>query len=97
LERRGVEVREIVNAVFDAGYPYEMAGLVFYAFFLYMVRRQNSLRYTQRTRVLTIVAAIGLVGVVPFHYARNGAAIAIVLLLGLASLASAFVDARAKR
>ncbi len=84
-----------MNAIFDAGYPYEMAGLVFYAFFLYMVRKRNRLRYTQRTLVLTIVAAIGLVAVVPLHYARNGALVAIVLLLGLASLASASVDARA--
>jgi hypothetical protein len=86
-----------VNAIVDAGYPYEIAGLVLYAFFLYMTRKRNGLRYSQRTRVFTIAAAIGLVGVVPFHYARNGAAIAIVLLIGLASLASAFVDARAGR
>jgi hypothetical protein len=86
-----------MNAIFDAGYPYEIAGLVFYAFFLYMTRKRNSRRYSQRTRVFTIAAAIGLVGVVPFHYARNGAAIAIVLLIGLSSLASAFVDARAGR
>jgi hypothetical protein len=86
-----------MNAIFDAGYPYEMVGLLFYVFFLWMVRKRNSLRYTQRTRVFTIVAAIGLVAVVPLHYARNGAAIAFVFLLGLVSLASAFVDARANR
>jgi hypothetical protein len=84
-----------VNAVFEAGYPYELAGLVFYVFFLYMVRKRNSLRYSQRTRVLTIAAAIGLVGTVPLHYARNGAAVAIALLLGFVALASAFIDARA--
>ncbi len=83
-----------MNAVVDAGYPYEIAGLVFYVFFLYMVRKRSGLRYGQRTRVLTIVAAIGLVGVVPFHYAQNTAAIAIVMLLGLAALVSAFIDAR---
>ena len=83
-----------MNAVFDAGYPYELAGLVFYAFFLYMVRKRNSLRYSQRTRVLTIVTAIGLVGVVPLHYARNGAAVAVAVLLGFAALVSAFLDAR---
>jgi hypothetical protein len=86
-----------VNAILNAGYPYELAGLVLYAFFLYTTRKRNSLRYTQRTRVFTISAAIGLVGVVPLHYARNGAAIAIALLLALASLASAFVDARVGR
>ena len=85
-----------MTAIIDAGYPYEIAGLVFYVFFLYMVRRRSGARYAQRTRVLTIVAAIGLVGVVPLHYARNATAIAVVTLLGVASLASAFIDARAK-
>jgi hypothetical protein len=86
-----------VIAVLDAGYPYELAGLVFYAFFLYMARKRNGPRYSRRTRVLTIVAAIGLVAVVPLHYARNGAAVTFFALLGFASLASAFVDARANR
>jgi len=86
-----------MNAVLDAGYPYELAGLVLYAFFLYLTRKRNRSRYTQRTRVLTIVAAIGLVAVVPFHFAGNGAAIAVVSLLGLAALGSAFLDARALR
>lgn len=85
-----------MNAIFDAGFPYELAGLVFYVFFLYMVRKRNSGRYGQRSRVLTIVAAIALVGVVPLHYARNGAAVAIAVLLGLAALTSAFIDARAR-
>ena len=85
-----------MSAIIAAGYSYEIAGLVLYIFFLYMVRKRNGVRYTQRTRVLTIVAAIGFVGVVPFHYAGNAGALAIVMLLGLGSLASAFIDARAK-
>jgi hypothetical protein len=85
----------MISAI-DAGYPYEIAGLVFYVFFLYMVRARGRPAYSQRTRVLTIVAAIGLVGVVPFHYAGNIAVLAIVLLVALASRASAFLDARAK-
>lgn len=84
-----------MSAIVDAGYPYEIAGLVFYVFFLYMVRSRKGARYTQRTRVLTIVTAIGLVGVVPFNYAHNPAAIVVVLLLGLASLGCALIDARA--
>ncbi len=83
-----------MNAVLEAGYAYELAGLVFYVFFLMMVRKRAGFRYAQRTRVLTIVAAIGLVGVVPFHYGGNSTAIAIVLAIGLAALASAFLDAR---
>ncbi len=85
-----------VTAVLDAGYAYELAGLVFYVFFLMMVRKRSGWAYSQRSRVLTIVTAIGLVGVVPFHYAHNPAAIGGVMLAGLAALASAFLDARAK-
>jgi hypothetical protein len=86
-----------VNAIIDAGYPYEVAGLVFYVFFLYMIRKRGGVVYSPRTRVLTIVTAIGLVGVVPFHYAHSGAAIGMVLVLGLGALASAFLDARPTR
>jgi nitric oxide reductase large subunit len=85
-----------MNAIVEAGYLYELAGLVFYVFFLYMVRRRTRLRYTQRSRVLTIAAAIGLVGAAPFGYAHNGSAVAFVLLLGLAALGSALIDARTK-
>jgi hypothetical protein len=85
-----------VTRVLDSGYTYEIAGLVFYVFFLYMVRTRRGPAYSQRTRVLTIVAAMGLVGTVPFRYADNVAVLAIVLLIAAAALASAFVDGRAK-
>jgi hypothetical protein len=86
-----------VSRVIAAGYPYEIAGLVFYVFFLFMVRKQSGLRYTQRTRILTIVAAIALVGVVPFHYGGSASANVALLLLGMGALVSAFIDARAGR
>jgi hypothetical protein len=86
-----------MNAIIEAGYPYELAGLVFYLFFLYMVRKRKGVIYSQRTRTLTIMTAIGLVGVVPFHYAANVAAIATIMLIGLAALFSAFRDARPSR
>ncbi len=85
-----------MNAVLEAGYGYELAGVVFYVFFLAMLRKRAGFQYAQHTRVLTIITAIALVGVVPFHYGHNPTAIGCVLLLGLASLASAFIDARAK-
>jgi hypothetical protein len=85
-----------VNALLDAGYPYEIAGLAFYVFFLAMVRKSTKGRYAQHTRVLTILAAIGLVGVVPFHYGRNPAIMTIVTLLAAASLVASFVDARSR-
>ena len=85
-----------MNRIIAAGYPYEIAGLVFYVFFLAM-QRKGGQRYSQRTRVFTIVAAIGLVGVVPFHYAANTFAVEALLLLGLAAVVSAFFDRRALR
>jgi hypothetical protein len=83
-----------VNRIIAAGYPYEIAGLVFYVFFLFMVRKQSGARYSGRTRILTIVAAIALVGVVPFHYGGNASANVLLLVLGLGALGSAFIDAR---
>lgn len=84
-----------MNAAFDAGYVYELAGLVYYVFFLILMRRGNVGRYSQRTRVLVIVAAIALVGSVPFHYATSGVAAAVMIALGVAGVVSAFIDARA--
>jgi hypothetical protein len=86
-----------MSAIVDAGYPYEIAGLVFYVFFISMTRRAGGPRYAQHTRVLTIAAAIGLVGVVPFHYAGNPAVMFVVLLIAVAALVSAFLDARGAR
>ncbi len=83
-----------MKAILESGYLYEIAGLIYYVFFLAMVRRRGGVRYAQRTRVLTICAAIGLVGVVPFHYAANITVMTVVVLIALAALASAFVDAR---
>jgi hypothetical protein len=84
-----------MNRIIDAGYPYEIVGLVFYVLFLFTLRKQSAGRYSQRTRVLTIVTAIVFVGVVPFHYGGNATAVGLMLLLGVAALVSAFVDARA--
>ena len=83
-----------MNRIIEAGYPYEIAGLVLYVFFLSMLRKGGAARYAQHTRVLTIVAAIGLVGTVPFHYAGNPVATGVLSLLGIAAVASAFLDAR---
>jgi hypothetical protein len=59
-----------------------------------MIRKRGGPVYAQRTRVLTILAAIGFVSVVPLHAARNPLAIVVISLLGLAAVACAFVDAR---
>jgi len=83
-----------MKRIIAAGYAYEIAGLVYYVFFLFMVRKQRGARYSGRTRILTIVAAIAFVGVVPFHYGGNARANVVLLLLGLSALVSAFADAR---
>lgn len=82
-----------MNAVFDAGYGYEVAGLVFYVFFIVMTRRRDP-RFSQRSRILSIVAAIVLVGCVPLHYATNTAGVALMVIFGAASLVSSFIDLR---
>ncbi|GAC1418818.1 MAG: hypothetical protein NVSMB5_10470 [Candidatus Velthaea sp.] len=83
-----------MNAILEAGYLYEFAGLVFYVFFLIMTRRANVAKYSARSRVLTIAAAIVLVGSALFHYATNSAGVTVMLVLALASLGSAFEDVR---
>jgi len=59
-----------------------------------MGRGANRTRYSLRTRMLTMIAAIALVGSVLFHYATLLPAIAIALLIALAAVVSAFLDAR---
>jgi hypothetical protein len=86
-----------MNALLAAGYPYELAGLVYYGFFVLMNRPANAARYTRRSRLLVVLAAIVMVGCVPFHYAT--AALGVIAMLGLAvvALLSTFADAIAAR
>ena len=74
-----------LNAVIAAGYPYEFAGLLYYVLFLMMSRKANAAKYSLRSRVLVILAAIVMVACVPFHYATL--VIGVVAMLGLAVLA----------
>jgi hypothetical protein len=83
--------------VIAAGYPYEFAGLLYYVLFLMMSRKANAAKYSLRSRVLVILAAIVMVACVPFHYATL--VIGVVAMLGLAVLAlvSTAVDAIVSR
>ncbi|GAC1419148.1 MAG: hypothetical protein NVSMB64_28600 [Candidatus Velthaea sp.] len=83
-----------MNAILDAGYLYELAGLIFYVFFLTMTRRANAAKYSPRSRILTIAAAIVLVGSALLHYATKPAGVAAMLVLAVASLGSAYLDVR---
>jgi hypothetical protein len=86
-----------VSALLAAGYPYELAGLIYYGFFVLMNRRSNAARYTRRSRLLVVLAAIVMVACVPFHYATDP--LGVIAMLGLAVLAllSTLADAVAAR
>jgi uncharacterized membrane protein len=83
-----------MNAFLASGLPYEIVGLVYFLFYLWMARPRAVGRYTRRSRALVLVAAIALVGAVPLHYGDQPAGVAVMLLLLLVSLVSSFVDAR---
>lgn len=75
-----------------AGYPFELAGVVLYAFFLVMTRGVRAARFSKRSQVLTLVAAIALVASVPLGYGASRAGIGIMLALAAAALASSALD-----
>ena len=83
----------MIQRLVQAGYLYELVGLVYYAFFLIAMRRPG--RFSQRTRVLTLLAAIVLVASVPFRYAGNAIGVTVMVVLAVASIISTWVDRRA--
>jgi 4-amino-4-deoxy-L-arabinose transferase-like glycosyltransferase len=86
-----------LNAIVAAGYPYELAGIFYYALFLMMGRKRYAGVYSRRSRFLVVLAAIVMVGCVPFHYAATFlGATAMFAIAGLALL-STLADAFAAR
>jgi hypothetical protein len=81
-----------VQTLLNAGYPYEIAGLVYYIFFLLMLRKGQAQRFSQRSRVLTLLAAIALVACVPLHYAAYAFGVVLMLALAVAALISTLLD-----
>lgn len=80
-----------------AGYPYELAGILYYVFFVLMSRKRYAANYSSRSRILVVLAAIAMVGSVPFHYAN--AVLGVTAMFALAGLAllSTLIDAVAAR
>jgi hypothetical protein len=76
--------------------PYELAGLVYFLFYLAMARLRNAARFSRRSQALTLFAAIALVAAVPLHYGTQPLGIALMLLLVLVSLVSTFADRRSR-
>lgn len=76
-------------------FVWEFAGLVYYLAFLMMSRGKRAARLSQRTKVLTLVAAIVMVASVPLHYANLKAGVTLMVLLAVVSVASNMADGRA--
>jgi uncharacterized membrane protein len=75
-----------------SGIPFELAGLVYFAFYLLMSRGPNAARFSQRSKVLTLVTAIVMVGAVPLHYGATNIGIIVMVGLALAAIISTWVD-----
>jgi len=83
--------------VIQAGYPYELAGIVYYVFFVMMSRKRFAARYSKRSRILVVLAAIVMVGCVPFHYAGEPLGVTAMFGLAILALLSTLVDGVAAR
>jgi hypothetical protein len=83
--------------VIAAGYPFELAGIVYYVFFVLMSRKRYAATYTKRSRILVVLAGIVMVGCVPFHYASTPLGVTAMFALALIALASTLADAVAAR
>jgi hypothetical protein len=87
------EARRIVDEFLRAGYPYEIAGLLYFGFYLLMTRRGND-RFSQRTKAFTLIASIVLVASVPLHYGANTLGIALMLVVVALAMWSTYTDRR---
>ena len=70
---------------------------MYYVLFLMMGRKRYAATYTNRSRYLVLLAAIAMVGSVPFHYGAAIYGIALMFGLAVVALASTLVDAVAAR
>ena len=93
----GVEAGANVHGLVALGVPYELAGLLYFASYLAMSRPRAAAHFSRRSRVLTLLAAIALVGSVPLHYGDNAVGIAVMLGLIVGSIVSIAVDRRTLR
>lgn len=83
-----------MDALIRSGYLYELAGLLYYVFFLTMTRGKNAARFSRRSKALTLVAAIALIGSVPLRYAAHPLAGVLMLVLVAIALLSTWLDRR---
>ncbi len=77
----------------EAGYPYELVGLLYYVLFLMMGRKRHAANYTNRSRYLALLAAMVMIGCVPFHYATVPLGVEAMFAFALLALVSSVADA----
>jgi hypothetical protein len=87
----------VVETLIRTGVPFELAGLVYFLLYLRMSRGRAATRFSRRSKILTLLAAIALVGSVVLHYADQPIGVAIMLVLAVTSLISTWNDRRAAR
>jgi uncharacterized membrane protein len=86
-----------MDDVILAGTPYEFVGLLYFVFFLLMGRKRYAGVYTTRSRVLTLLAAMVMVGCVPFHYASSQTGIAVMFAIAIIAMISTLRDSAVSR
>jgi hypothetical protein len=86
-----------VELLIQSGVVYELVGLCYFLFYLAMSRPRAAGRFSRRSRVLTLLAAIALVGSVVGHYAQAPLGIGVMVALAIAALGSTFADRRTAR
>lgn len=85
---------DFFNFVIRAGYPYELAGLLYFLFYLSMSRGRAKDRFSQRSKTFTLIASIALVGSVPFHYGAEPLAVVLMLAVLAVAMWSTYADRR---
>ena len=83
-----------MNTFLASGLLYEFAGFAYYGYFLLMSRKKNAARFSLRSRILMLLAAIVLVASVPLHYAATGLGSTAALAVALVALISSYLDTR---
>jgi hypothetical protein len=66
-------------------------------FFVLMSRKRNAAIYSKRSRILVVLAAIVMVGCVPFHYANELLGVTAMFTLAIVALVSTLADGVASR
>jgi hypothetical protein len=86
-----------MDNVILAGYPYEFVGILYFVFYLLMGRKRYEGVYTLRSRILTLLAAIAMVGCVPFHYAAQQLGIVGMFAMAIIAMISTVRDTATAR